>query len=65
MKGKECRMGLEGVKNKILLYHLTKADNMDMIVNLGLLPRKFLLEHKMIFSDVADSQIIRKREELG
>ena len=33
MKGKECRMGLEGVKNKKLLYHLTKADNMDMIVN--------------------------------
>ncbi len=58
-------MGLEGVKNKKLLYHLTKADNMDMIVNHGLLPRKFLLEHKMIFSDVADSQIIRKREELG
>lgn len=65
MKGKEYKMGLEGVRDKKLLYHLTKVDNMKMIVNYGLLPRKWLLKHKMLFGDVADPQIISKREELG
>lgn len=58
-------MGLEGVKDKKLLYHLTRMGNMERIVNYGLLPRRYLLEHKMIFGDVADPQIIDKREELG
>lgn len=58
-------MGLEGVRNKKLLYHLTKLDNMEMIINHGLLPRRFLLEQNMLFSDVADPRIISKREELG
>lgn len=58
-------MGLEGVKEKKLLYHLTKVDNMKMIVDHGLLPRRDLLNYKMIFGDVADPQIISKREELG
>lgn len=58
-------MGLEGVREKKLLYHLTRVDNMESIINDGLLPRKYLLEQGMIFEDVADSQIIDKREELG
>lgn len=58
-------MGLEGARDKKLLYHLTKVDNMEMIVEHGLLPRKWLLEHGMYFGDVADPQIISKREELG
>lgn len=57
-------MGLEGVKNKKLLYHLTKANNMESIINYGLLPRGYLIEHNMFFGDVADPQIISKREEL-
>ena len=65
MKGAEYRMGLEGVRNKKLLYHLTKLDNMEMIINHGLLPRRFLLEQNMLFGDVADPRIISKREELG
>lgn len=57
--------GLEGVKDKKLLYHLTKLDNMKTIVQNGLLPRKYLLEHNVKFVDVADSEIITKRQELG
>ena len=57
-------MGLEGVKEKKLLYHLTKLDNMKDIIHQGLLPRRYLIEHEMSFKDVADPQIIGKREEL-
>jgi len=60
-------MGLEGVRDKKLLYHLTKVNNMETIINRGLLPRKYLLEHLlehgMLFGDVADPQIISRREE--
>ena len=58
-------MGLEGVKNKKLLYHLTKVDNMEQIVENGLLSRRNLVTSHMIFENVADSEIIRKREQLG
>lgn len=57
-------MGLEGVKDKKLLYHLTKVNNMEGIINHGLLPRRYLLEQNMNFGDVADREIIFKREEL-
>lgn len=57
-------MGLEGVREKKLLYHLTKVSNMEAIINYGLLPRRYLLEQDMVFGDVADPQIITKREEL-
>lgn len=57
-------MGLEGVKEKKLLYHLTKVNNMEPIIRHGLLPRRYLLEHDMLFRDVADPQIISKRNEL-
>ncbi len=58
-------VGLDGVKDKKLLYHLTNVSNIQNIINFGLLPRKYLLEHDMMFGDVADPQIISKREELG
>lgn len=57
-------MGLEGVKEKKLLYHLTKVSNMEDIINYGLLSRRNLLEQGKKFHDVADTQIISKREEL-
>ncbi len=57
-------MGLEGVRDKKLLYHLTKVSNMQGIINHGLLPRGYLLEHNMLFGDVADPNIISKRDEL-
>lgn len=57
-------MGLEGVREKKLLYHLTKASNMESIINHGLVPRRYLLEQNMFFGDVADREIITKRKEL-
>lgn len=58
-------MGLEGVREKKLLYHLTKASNMEDIIEFGLLPRRYLLEQNIMFRDVADPKIIFKREELN
>ncbi len=58
-------MGLEGVREKKLLYHLTKVNNMEAIINHGLLSRRYLLEQNMLFGDVADPKIITKREELS
>lgn len=57
-------MGLLGVKDKMLLYHLTKVNNMDSIIQFGLLSRKALLDRGLFFDDVADSQIIKKRDNL-
>ena len=53
-------MGLQGVKNKKLLYHLTRLDNMESIIMNGLQPRR-LLKNKDFF-DVADANILDKRE---
>lgn len=58
-------MGLEKVREKKLLYHLTKVSNMETIINRGLLPRRYLQEQSMFFGDVADPKIISKRKELG
>ncbi len=55
-------MGLDNVRDKKLLYHLTKLSNMEMIISQGLLPRRYLIEKSMKFGDVADPQIIGKRE---
>lgn len=58
-------MGLEGVRDKKLLYHLTEVNNMQGIIDQGLFPRKYLLDHNIYFGDVADPQIINEREKLG
>ena len=58
-------MGLEGVRDKKLLYHLTKVDKMESIIKYGLLPRRYLLKQDMMFGDVADPEIISKRQKLG
>lgn len=58
-------MGLNNVKEGKLLYHLTKLSNMKSIIAEGLLPRRYLLERGIRFEDVADPQIINKRDELG
>lgn len=56
--------GLEGVKDKKLLYHLTNVSNMESIIKNGLMSRHELLSSREIFVDVADPEIISKREEL-
>lgn len=61
MKEKGLEMGIETAKTQKLLYHLTELDNLDSILEYGLLPRKLILEHSIKFIDVADANIIDKR----
>ena len=48
-----------------LLYHLTQLSNLDSIISHGLVPRSVLEQHGAFFSDVADSEIMRKRKAFG
>lgn len=58
-------MGIENAKDGKLLYHLTELKNLESIVRLGLVPRKVLLENEVKFGDVANQEIIIKRQVLG
>lgn len=58
-------MGIETAKTGKLLYHLTKLSNLESIIQQGMLPRKNILERGIRFGDIADRQIISKRQELG
>lgn len=58
-------MGIEKAKEGKLLYHLTKVDNFESIVMNGLMPRSELIARGIKYEDVADTEIIRKRKELG
>ena len=58
-------MGIETAKNQNLLYHLTKLSNLESIIEHGMLPRRKVIEQRLGFGDVADAQIISKRQELG
>lgn len=63
--GERYIVGIENAKTGKLIYHLTNIDNLDSILEKGLLPRKFVLEKKISFCDVADPNIINKRKGLG
>lgn len=58
-------MGLENAKNGKLLYHLTKLENLESILQNGLLSRKIVKDNNIGFKDVADGEIITKRTNLG
>ncbi|MEG2439918.1 MAG: DarT ssDNA thymidine ADP-ribosyltransferase family protein [Acetivibrio sp.] len=58
-------MGIEIAKTGKLLYHLTELNNLDSIIKYGMLPRKTIIERKIRFDDVANAEIITKRQELG
>lgn len=45
-----------------LLYHITHIDNFQSILENGLMPRKVLLSNKKHFADVANPDILSKRE---
>ena len=53
----------KSIKDGKLLYHLTAIDNLENIFNNGLLSRKDALDKKLIRSDIADYEIIKKRKE--
>lgn len=65
MLREDNNMGLDNAKNGKLLYHLTSIDNLDSIFENGLLPRKYVRENEIGFKDIADPEIIDKRELLG
>ncbi len=58
-------MGIETAKNQSLLYHLTKLSNLESIIRHGLLPRRKVMEQQLRFGDIADVQIISKRQKIG
>lgn len=58
-------MGIESAKTGMLLYHLTKLENLESIIVNGLVPRRALLDNGVLFDDVADPGIIDKRTQLG
>lgn len=58
-------MGLENTRNKKLLYHLTALENMNSIIQYGLMSRKKIKELKLRYNDVADHDILDKREQFG
>lgn len=58
-------MTLENVRCGKLLYHLTELDNLASIITGQLLPRKDLIDAGLVFTDIADTKIIDKREQLG
>ena len=58
-------MGMQNIRTKKLLYHLTKLDNLDSILENGLVCRQIVKTNNMNFSDVADQGIISKRTLLG
>lgn len=45
-----------------LLYHITRIDNLPSILESGLMPRRLLRESEISFCDIADPEIISKRE---
>ncbi|WP_434574111.1 DUF4433 domain-containing protein [Pseudomonas sp. Z3-6] len=51
---------VKNIKDQKLLYHLTSAENLDGIFREGLKPRAALTN----FIDVADSEILKKRQAL-
>lgn len=58
-------MGIEKAKTGKLLYHLTKLENLESIIENGLLPRKEVIKQRIKFGDIANADIISKRTELG
>lgn len=58
-------MGIEEARKQNLLYHLTKLSNLESIIKYGLLPRRKVIQQRIRFNDIADVEIISKRQELG
>ncbi|CVN54338.1 DarT ssDNA thymidine ADP-ribosyltransferase family protein [Bacillus altitudinis] len=58
-------MAIHNIKTGKLLYHLTRLSNLDSILEHGLISRKLVKDNGVRFFDIADSEIISKRTELG
>lgn len=53
------------IRDRKCIYHLTALDNLNSIIDNGLLSRKSLAQGNMSFADVADREIIEKRKSLN
>lgn len=53
------------IKEGKMLYHLTQLSNLDSIISHDLVSRSTLEQQGVLFSDVADSEIMRKRRSFG
>lgn len=53
------------IRDRKTLYHLTKLDNLDNILEYGLMSRKLLIENGLYFEDVADLEIISFRRKMN
>lgn len=49
-------MGLDGAREGKLLYHLTELNNLESIIDYGLVPRKVLAENTVAFDDIANPE---------
>lgn len=58
-------MAMGNIKERKLLYHLTRLSNLDSIIKHGLVSRKIVKDNDVRFFDIADQEIISKRTELG
>ncbi len=50
------------IRERKMFYHLTDLNNIDSIIEYGLLPRKTIIDNKIKFNDVADNEIINFRK---
>lgn len=55
-------MGLKDVKTAKLLYHLTDIKNLPSIIEHGLLARNEMIKRQLVFTDIANPDIIEKRK---
>lgn len=53
------------MRKKETSISFNRVKNLESIIDFGLVPRKILRENTVTFGDVADPEIIRKREVLG
>lgn len=51
------------IKNQVFIYHLTSIKNLESILNNGLLCRYKVLKKKYNYTNVANLEILQKREE--
>lgn len=58
-------MGIKDTKEGKLLYHLTRLENLESIIENGLVSRSILLENDAEFEDIANTEIINKRTQMG
>ena len=56
---------MTAIRKRKCIYHLTALENLESIIENGLLSRKTLAELGPKFIDVADPEIIEKRNTLN